>query len=94
MIVCNPENFEITRKLDFSIQGLKAQYPRKVQRIEDGDRLLFYVCCIRRFTATATVTSSYVEDDTPIWKNEGCSGWPYRIKGCPVNRRTRSIAEQ
>ena len=79
MIVCNEENFRISQDLGFTIQGLKAQYRRKVQRVEVGDRLLYYVSGIRRFTATALVTSSYQEDDAPIWKNEGSTGWPYRI---------------
>src|SRR5919106_1013706 len=79
MIVCNEENFRITKNLGFTIQGLKAQYRRKVQRVEAGDRLLYYVSGIRRFTATALVTSSYQEEASPIWKNEGSTGWPYRI---------------
>jgi hypothetical protein len=79
MIICNEENFRISKDLGFTIQGLKAQYRRKVQRVEAGDRLLYYVSGIRRFTATAMVTSSYQEEDTPIWKNEGSTGWPYRV---------------
>jgi hypothetical protein len=79
MIVCNEENFHISKDLGFTIQGLKAQYRRKVQRVEAGDRLLYYVSGIRCFTATAIVTSSYQEDDAPIWRNEGSTGWPYRV---------------
>ena len=70
---------DITRSLNFTVQGLKSQYRRKVQRVEDGDRILYYVSGVRRFTATASATSSYVEDESPIWKNEGCSTWPYRV---------------
>ncbi len=80
MIVCNPENFRITQGLGFTTQGLKAQHRRKIQRIEAGDRVLFYISGARRFSATATATSSYFEDDTPVWEKEGCAGWPYRIK--------------
>ena len=79
MIVCNEENFQITKGLDFSIQGLKSQYRRKVQRVESGDRLLFYVSGIRRFTATVTVTSPYSEEDVTPWKSEGSTGWPYQV---------------
>ena len=79
MIVCNEENFGISRDRGFTVQGLKAQYRRKVQRIEPGDRLMYYVSGIRCFTATATVTSGYEEDDAVIWRNEGNTGWPYRI---------------
>ena len=79
MVVCNPENFQITQNLEFTCQGLKAQHRRKVQRVEPGDRVLFYVTDIRRFTATATVTAGYKEDDAPPWQKEGNTGWQYRI---------------
>ena len=80
MIVSSPENFEITRDLGFTAQGLKGQHRRKIQRIGSGDRVLFYVYGSRRFTATATATSSYFEDETPTWQAEGRAGWPYRFK--------------
>ncbi|MCY4367233.1 MAG: EVE domain-containing protein [Chloroflexi bacterium] len=79
MITCNEENFNITREMDFTRQGLKSEYRRKVQRVEKDDRLLFYVMGIRKFTATATVTASYKEEDPGFWKNEGSATWPYLI---------------
>ena len=63
MITCNEENYNITREMDFTKQGLKSEYRRKVQRVEKDDRLLYYVMGIRKFTATATVTASYKEED-------------------------------
>ena len=80
MITCNEENFNITRQMDFSRQGLKSEYRRKVQRVEKDDRLLYYVMGIRKFTATATVTVSYKEEDPGYWKNEGSATWPYLIE--------------
>ena len=80
MIVISPENFQITRDLGFTSQGLKAQHRRKIQRIESGDRVLFYVYGSRRFTATATATSSYTEDNSGTWEKEGQADWPYRIQ--------------
>ena len=53
MVVCNPENYRITQNLGFTIQGLKSQQTRKLQRVGPGDRILFYVSGIRRFAATA-----------------------------------------
>ena len=79
MIVSNAQNFRITQDLGFTVQGLKLQQRRKLQRVSSGDRVLFYVSGIRRFTATATVTSSYFQEETPIWDPEGCESWPYRI---------------
>jgi hypothetical protein len=80
MIVSNVENYRITHNLGFTVQGLKAQHRRKMQRIESGDRVLFYVSGARHFTATATATSSFFEDGSDVWQNEGCAGWPYRIE--------------
>lgn len=80
MIVSNPDNFQITKELGFTKQGLKSQHRRKIQRIESGDRILFYVSGARRFTATATATSSYSEEDTRVWRKEGAADWPFLIQ--------------
>ena len=80
MVVCNSSNFRISRDLGFTILGLKSQHRRKVQRIGVGDRILYFVSQDRRFTATATATTSFFEDDSPIWEKEGRSDWPYRVK--------------
>jgi hypothetical protein len=83
MIVCNPENYRITQNLGFTIQGLKSQQRRKLQRVSSGDRVLFYVSAIRRFAATATVASSYFPEEFPVWEREGGASWPYRVKISP-----------
>ena len=80
MIICNEANFRITKDLGFTVQGLKAEHRRKMQRIAGGDRILFYISGARRFPATVTATSSYFEDATPIWAKEGDADWPYRIR--------------
>ncbi len=80
MINCNRQNFEITQQLGFTEQGLKAEYRRKVQRVEPGDRVIYYVSGERVFTATATVTRSYEEVRSTPWIKEGKTAWPYRIK--------------
>ena len=79
MINCNEPNFNITRELGFNSQGLKGEYRRKVQRVEPGDRVIFYVTGIRAFTATATVTRGYEETDSSPWIAEGKTPWLYQI---------------
>ena len=79
MVITSPENFRIARSRGFDLIGLHAQHRRKVQRVEPGDRILLYMNHERRFGATATVTASFVEDHTPIWKPEGNSDLPFRI---------------
>ena len=80
MMINNEENFRITQDRGFTMLGLKAQHRRKVQRISEGDRVLLYISHIRRFAATATAMSSYIEGEEPIWVNEGSTGFPYHIK--------------
>ena len=80
MIINNEANYRITRGLDFTVMGLKAQHRRKVQRIADGDRILMYLSHRRRFAATATATSDYFEAEDALWEKEGKAGFPYRVK--------------
>ena len=79
MINCNEDNYNVTRRLGFTGQGLKAEYRRKVQRVEPGDRVIYYVTGSRVFTATATVTRGYEEVGSSPWIKEGKAAWPYRI---------------
>ena len=79
MINCNEENYNVTRRMGFIGQGLKAEYRRKVQRVEPGDRVIYYVTGSRVFTATATVTQGYEEIGSSPWIKEGKATWPYRI---------------
>ena len=80
MINCNEQNYNITRDLGFTKQALKAEYRRKVQRVEPGDRIIYYVTGARVFTATATVTRSYEEVSSGPWIKEGKTAWPYHIR--------------
>ena len=84
MLVTSPENYMITKNMGFTAQPLKGQHPRKVQRVEPGDRILFYIGGSRYFGATATVTSKYYEDATPTWHKEGSSDWKYRVQIKPA----------
>ena len=79
MVVKSPDNLKIAKERGFDMVGLRHQHRRKVQRMEPGDRVLLYVSSLRCFAATATVTSSLVEDHAPIWKEEGGSDLPYRV---------------
>ncbi|MQF70030.1 EVE domain-containing protein, partial [SAR202 cluster bacterium AD-804-J14_MRT_500m] len=51
----------------------------KVQRMEPDDRVLIYISQKRCFAATATVTTSMIEDHSPIWEPEGDSTLPFRV---------------
>ena len=79
MVVNSPANFQIACDRGFDLVGLQAHHRRKVQRMEPGDRVLLYISQKRCFGATATVTSSMVEDHSPIWESEGGSTLPFRV---------------
>ena len=79
MVTTSLENYRIIRQLGFTVQGLKVQHHRKVQRIEPGDRILYYIGDERYFAATATVTSKYSEDHAPAWKKEGVNNWAFKV---------------
>ena len=79
MVLTSPENFQVTRELGFTVLGLKSYHYKKVQRIEPGDRILYYVGTDRIFAATATVTSRYSEDRSQTWKKEGVSEWAFKV---------------
>jgi EVE domain len=67
MIVMSPENFEITRERGFDVVGLKSRHRKKAERMALGDRVLFYVTGSQVFPLTATVSSTFFEDHSPIW---------------------------
>ena len=81
MVVSSLENFHITRSLDFTIQGMMSRQRRKAQRMEPGDRIVYYITGVGRFGATATVTSKCTEDHKQIWKSEGKpDDFPWRVE--------------
>ena len=80
MVASSLENFHITRSLDFTIQGMMSRERRKAQRMEPGDRIVYYITGVQRFGATATVTSKCTEDHKQIWKTEGrADDFPWRV---------------
>ena len=80
VLVSTPENFHVTSEQKFTVQGFKANLKKRIQRMEVGDRMLFYLSRTRQFAATATVTSTYFEDRTPLWKAaKGNEEYPHRV---------------
>ena len=62
MMVASPEDFEITKERGFTVYGVRGKYRRRAQRMQPEDRMLFYVKGLRKWTATATITSQFFED--------------------------------
>lgn len=81
MFVEAPQNFEVTRDIDFSLFGMGSKYRRRAERMQPQDRVLFYVNGIRKWPATATITSTYFEDDSPLWEpTTRHESFQYRVK--------------
>jgi predicted RNA-binding protein len=86
LITLSPENYQISRKMRFSLLGLRSRHRKKAERVAVGDRVLYYVLHERIFPATATVTSAYFEDRHPIWINRERKDdpFPYRVHTQPT----------
>jgi predicted RNA-binding protein len=82
MVVLSPENFKILQDNGFTLMGLERSLKKRAQRMEVGDRALFYVKYSRFFAATATVGAEAVEDATPMWDAGVATNemFPWRVK--------------
>ena len=81
MLVSSAENFEVSRSLGFTIQGMKSRHRKKAEKMQPGDKILYYLTGVQQFGGTATITSPYVEDHSPIWnsKKKG-EDYPLRVQ--------------
>ncbi|MFC1639227.1 EVE domain-containing protein, partial [Gemmatimonadota bacterium] len=78
LVVTSPANFRIDRdQIGFHMQGLPHRSRKSVQRMEKGDRVVYYIMKLQRFGATATITGDYVEDHSKLWTDED-EVWPAR----------------
>jgi len=64
MIVTSPDNYERTRTLRFTQQGVKSRHRRKAERMAPGDRVCWYLTGIQSFAATATITAKTTSGPT------------------------------
>lgn len=81
MLVSTPDNFEISRSMGFTTQGIKSRHRKKAERMKPGDRVLYYLTGQMAFAGTATITSTYWEDHQPIWKSEKKGeDYPFRFQ--------------
>jgi hypothetical protein len=81
LLVTSPENIEITRKLGFTMQGIKSRHRKKAERMQPGDRMVLYATGRQAFAFTATITSPYWEEHSPVWdgRKKG-EDYPFRVR--------------
>jgi predicted RNA-binding protein len=88
IIVGSPDNFAATRAHGFTIQGMKSRHRKKAEAMQPGDRIVWYITGVKAFAGYATVTSTYYEDHTPIWKSKDpkrdSEDYPWRVRIDPV----------
>ena len=78
LVVTSPENFTHDRDiLGFKLQGIPHRYRKQVQRMEIGDRVVYYIMRLQKFGATATITGNYFEDNSKVWIDDD-EMWPAR----------------
>ena len=91
MIVTSPANYERTRALRFSQQGMKKKHLRKAERMNPGDGMCWYVTGSQTFAAIATVTSPYFESSKTIWISDGApDAYPWRVR----TKKERALAPE
>ena len=86
IVLGSPGNFEKTRELGFTIQGLKSRHRKKAERMKPGDEIAYYVTGRKAFAAISTITSTYFESHEPIWRSadptKDAEDYPFRVKIC------------
>lgn len=80
MLVSSPENFEISRRMGFTLAGMKSRHRKKAEKVTAGDRVIFYLTGVQAIGGIATVTGPYYEAHDDLWhsKKEG-EGYPFRF---------------
>lgn len=78
LVVTSPDNFRYDREnLKFAYQGLPHRFRKQVQRMQKGDRVIYYIMKLQKFGATATITGDYYYDESKLWTEED-EMWPAR----------------
>jgi hypothetical protein len=81
MIVTSPENFATTKRLRFTMQGVKSRHRRKAERMRPGDRLTWFLTGVQAFAGAATIASTFWEDHAPVWVSKKADeDYPFRFK--------------
>ena len=78
-------NFRTTREHGFSVIGAKEGRRRMAERIEPGDRIVFYVTGLQAFGGLVRVTGEMYEDRSKIWPGKPgmADAYPWRFETEP-----------
>lgn len=87
IIVGSPDNFQRTRELGFTVQGIKSRHRKKAERMKPGDRIAWYLTGLKAFGGIATITSPFFESHDRIWRSgdpkKEAEDYPFRVEIAP-----------
>ncbi len=76
LVVTSLANFRHDRDvLRFKAQGLPYRFRNSVQKMQQGDKVVYYIMGLQRFGATARITGEYYEDHSRMW-TDAEEMWP------------------
>jgi hypothetical protein len=81
----SPENFAATADHGFKLIGMKEKRRAMAERVEPGDRIVFYLTRVKEFAAIVRVTGAMYEDRTKVWpgKPGKADAYPWRFETEP-----------
>src|SRR5687767_14003688 len=59
IIVNSIANFNRSRDLGFTVQGMKSRHRKKAERMQPGDKIVYYLSGVKAFGGISTITSPY-----------------------------------
>ena len=81
MFAESPENFAIIKDMGVTLFGMGRRFRRRAERMSPNDRVLFYVKGLRKWPASATITSGCFEDDSEVFvSHDSRERFPFRVK--------------
>jgi predicted RNA-binding protein len=87
IVVGSPDNFARTAELGFTVQGLKSRHRKKAERMQPGDKIVYYITGRKAFAGVSTIESPYYEDHERIWTSgdpkKAAEDYPYRVRISP-----------
>lgn len=83
MIITNEIDYEWDIDNKFSCAGFPERNRKTVQSMQPGDKIVYYVTKISRFTACVDVIGESYYSDECIW-DDPYDVWPCRVKTKPI----------
>ena len=80
MLVSSVDNFRLSREMGFTLQGIKKRHRNKAEKMQAGDRIIYYVTGQMKIAGIATITGHYYEDHAIVWHSEKAGeDYPFRF---------------